>query len=115
MPAPDVDLDGPTQMLVSSVDYNDYVGRLCIGKVERGVIRKGQEVTICDYHNSHEPYRAKVVNLYTINGLERTPVDEASAGDIVCLSGIANISIGDTICAVGSEEPVPFVKFRSLR
>ena len=110
MPAPDVDLDGPTQMLVSSVDYNDYVGRLCIGKVERGVIRKGQEVTICDYHNSHEPYRAKVVNLYTINGLERTPVDEASAGDIVCLSGIANISIGDTICAVGAEEPVPFVK-----
>ena len=110
MPAPDVDLDGSTQMLVSSVDYNDYVGRLCIGKVERGVIRKGQEVTICDYHNSHEPYRAKVVNLYTINGLERTPVDEASAGDIVCLSGIANISIGDTICAVGAEEPVPFVK-----
>ena len=110
MPAQDVDLDGPTQMLVSSVDYNDYVGRLCIGKVERGVIRKGQEVTICDYHNLHEPYRAKVVNLYTINGLERTPVDEASAGDIVCLSGIANITIGDTICAVGAEEPVPFVK-----
>lgn len=110
MPAPDVNLDGPTQMLVSSVDYNDYVGRLCIGKVERGVIRKGQEVTICDYHNSHEPYRAKVVNLYTINGLERTPVEEASAGDIVCLSGIANITIGDTICAVGTEDPVPFVK-----
>ena len=110
MPAPDVDLEGPTQMLVSSVDYNDYVGRLCIGKVERGVIRKGQEVTICDYHNSHSPYRAKVVNLYTINGLERTPVDEASAGDIVCLSGIADITIGDTICAVGAEEPIPFVK-----
>ncbi len=110
IPAPDVDLDGPTQMLVSSVDYNDYVGRLCIGKVERGVIRKGQEVVICDYHAAHEPYRAKVVNLYTINGLDRTPVDEAAAGDIVCLSGIANITIGDTICAVGTEEPVPFVK-----
>ena len=110
MPAPDVDLEGPTQMLVSSVDYNDYVGRLCIGKVERGVIRKGQEVMICDYHNSHDPYRAKVVNLYTINGLERTPVDEASAGDIVCLSGISDITIGDTICAVGAEEPVAFVK-----
>ena len=110
MPAPEVDLEGPTQMLVSSVDYNDYVGRLCIGKVERGVIRKGQEVTICDYHQSHDPYRAKVVNLYTINGLERTPVDEAAAGDIVCLSGIANITIGDTICAVDAEEPVPFVK-----
>ncbi len=110
MPAPDVDLDGPTQMLVSSVDYNDYVGRLCIGKVERGLIRKGQEVTICDYHDSHDPYRAKVVNLYTINGLERVPIDEARAGDIVCLSGIANVTIGDTICAVDAEEPVPFVK-----
>lgn len=110
MPAPDVDTEGSTQMLVSSVDYNDYVGRLCIGKIERGVIRKGQEVTICDYHQSHEPYRAKVVNLYTIDGLERTPVDEAKAGDIVCLSGIANITIGDTICAAGAEDPVAFVK-----
>ncbi len=110
MPAPDVDTEGSTQMLVSSVDYNDYVGRLCIGKIERGVIRKGQEVTICDYHQSHEPYRAKVVNLYTIDGLERTPVDEAKAGDIVCLSGIANITIGDTICAAGTEDPVAFVK-----
>jgi len=110
MPAPEVDLDGSLQMLVSSIDYNDYVGRICIGKIERGTIRKGQEVTVCDYHGSHDPYRAKVVNLYTINGLERTPVDEAKAGDIVCLSGIANITIGDTICAVGAEEPVAFVK-----
>jgi len=110
MPAPEVEVEAETQMLVSSVDYNDYVGRLCIGKVERGVIRKGQDVTICEYHGSHEPYRAKVVNLYTINGLERTPVDEASAGDIVCLSGIADINIGDTICALGVEDPVPFVK-----
>ncbi|MBQ3879294.1 MAG: translational GTPase TypA [Oscillospiraceae bacterium] len=110
IPCPEVDDEGPTQMLVSSIDYNDYVGRICIGKIERGVIRKGQEVVVCDYHEGHAPYRAKIVNLYTIEGLERVPVDEARAGEIVCLSGIADITIGDTICEVNNPDPISFVK-----
>ena len=65
---PDVDMDGEMQMLVSSIDYNDYVGRICIGRVERGTLRKNQDVTVCHYHNNHEPYRSKAVNLYTIEG-----------------------------------------------
>jgi GTP-binding protein len=110
MPCPEVDTEGDLQMLVSSIDYNDYVGRICIGKVERGTIRKGQEVVVCDYHQGHEPYRARVVNLYTIEGLNREPVEQACAGDIVCLSGIADVTIGDTICAVQTPEPISFVK-----
>ena len=97
-------------MLVSSLDYNDYVGRICIGKVERGVLSKTQDITICDFHNLHAPYRSKAVNLYTIEGLERIARDSVTAGDIVCVSGIENITIGDTICALDKAEPVPFVK-----
>ena len=107
---PDVDMDGEMQMLVSSIDYNDYVGRICIGRVERGTLRKNQDVTVCHYHNNHEPYRSKAVNLYTIEGLNRVPIDEAKAGDIVCLSGISDITIGDTICDPTRVEPLPFVK-----
>ncbi len=107
---PDVDPDGTTQMLVSSLDYNEYVGRICIGKVERGVLNKAQDITICDFHNLHAPYRSKAVNLYTIEGLERIAADNVAAGDIVCVSGIENITIGDTICALDKAEPLPFVK-----
>lgn len=107
---PEVDTGGPTQMLVSSIDYNEYVGRLCIGRVERGSIRKGQDVVICEYHGAHPSYRSKVVNLYQIDGLDRTPVDEARAGDIVCVSGVAEITIGDTICHPEAVEAVAFVK-----
>jgi len=107
---PDINPDGPTQMLVSSLDYNDYVGRICIGKVERGILSKGQDITICEYHNSHPPYRSKAVNLYSIEGLERVPEDSVEAGDIVCVSGVENITIGDTICALDQPEPIPFVK-----
>ncbi len=107
---PDIDPDGPTQMLVSSLDYNDYVGRICIGKIERGVLSKGQDITICDFHGAHAPYRSKAVNLYSIEGLERVPMDSVGAGDIVCVSGIENITIGDTICALDKAEPIPFVK-----
>lgn len=107
---PDVDEDGPVQMLVSAIDYNDYVGRICIGRLERGIIRKNQDVTVCHYHNNHEPYKSKAVNLYGIEGLNRIPIDDARAGEIICLSGIADITIGDTICAVDSPEPVSFVK-----
>ena len=108
--APTVDPEGATQMLVSSIDYNEYVGRVCIGKIERGTMVKNQDIKICEYHDAHPPYNAKVVNLYQIDGLHRVPVDEAKAGDIVCISGVADITIGDTVCAPDAVEPLPFVK-----
>ena len=110
IPAPDVDIDGPTQMLVSSIDYNDYVGRIATGRIERGVIKKNQEVVVCHHHGQHEPYRAKIANLFTIDGLKRVSVDSATAGDIVCLSGVENITIGDTVCDPSKPEAIPFVK-----
>ena len=110
IPAPEVDTEGPMQMLVSSIDYNEYVGRIAIGRVERGEIKVNQDVTVGDYHETKKPYRGKVVTIYQIEGLKRVPCDSAKAGDIVCISGIENITIGDTICAFGEFEAVPFVK-----
>ncbi len=110
VPAPHVDADGPTQMLVSSIDYNDYVGRIGIGRIERGSMKVGQQVSVCSYHGSDKPYNAKVVTLYTIEELERKPVEEASAGEIVCFSGIENVTIGETLCDPDNVEPLPFVK-----
>ena len=109
IPAPEY-IEGPAQMLISSIDYNEYVGRICIGKIERGEIRKNHEAVICEYHDAHEPYRSKIVNLYQIDGLERIPVDSAKSGDIVCISGISDITIGDTVCDPEAPEPLPFVK-----
>ncbi|MDO5142470.1 MAG: translational GTPase TypA [Eubacteriales bacterium] len=110
IPAPQVDLEGPTQMLVSSIDYNEYVGRIGIGRIERGTMKVGQQVTVCDYHGATQPYNTKVVTLYTIEELERKPVDEAKAGEIVCFSGIENVTIGETLCDPSAVEPLPFVK-----
>ena len=110
IPAPQVDTEGPTQMLVSSIDYNDYVGRIGIGRIERGSLKVGQQVTVCDYHGSTQPYNAKVVTLYTIEELDRKPVDEAKAGEIVCFSGIENVTIGETLCDPEHVEALPFVK-----
>ncbi len=107
---PTVDESGATQMLVSSIDYNEYVGRVCIGKIERGNMVKNQDIKICEYHDAHPPYSAKIANLYQIDGLHRVPVDSAKAGDIVCISGISDITIGDTVCEVDAIEPLPFVK-----
>lgn len=107
---PEGDENGSTQVLVSAIDYNDYVGRIAIGKVERGTIRQGQELTVCDYHSLKEPYKGKAVNLYQIGAFDRIAVEEASVGDIVCFSGIENITIGDTVCAAGEVDPLPFVK-----
>ena len=98
------------QMLVSSIDYNEYVGRIAIGRIERGEVKVNQDVSVGDYHNSKKEYRGKIVTIYQIEGLNRVPCDSARAGDIVCISGIENITIGDTICDYGSFEAVPFVK-----
>nr|WP_302649993.1 translational GTPase TypA [uncultured Agathobaculum sp.] len=110
IPAPQVDTEGPTQMLVSSIDYNEYVGRIGIGRIERGSMKVGQQVTVCDYHGATQPYNAKVVTLYTIEELDRQPIEEAKAGEIVCFSGIENVTIGETLCDPAHVEPLPFVK-----
>ena len=110
IPAPEVDDSGSLQMLVSSIDYNDYVGRIAVGRVERGEIKVNQDVSVGDYHETKTEYRGKIVSLYQIEGLNRVPCDSAKAGDIVCISGIENIYIGDTICEFGKFEPIPFVK-----
>lgn len=110
IPAPQGDAAGPLQMLVSSLDYNDYVGRICIGRIERGTIRQNQEVTICDYHDKSIQQKGKIVALYAFDGLGRAPIQEASAGEIVAFSGISDITIGRTVCDPLNVEPLPFVK-----
>ena len=110
IPAPSGDPAAPMQMLVSSLDYNDYVGRICIGRIERGTIRQNQEVAICDYHDPSVQEKGKIVALYTFNGLSRIPVTEASAGEIVAFSGISDITIGRTVCDPLKIEPLAFVK-----
>ena len=110
IPAPEGDIDAPFQMLVSSIDYNNFVGRIAIGRIERGTLRQNQEIVVCDYHNPEKKYRSKVVNIYQFDGLKRVPVTEAKMGDIVCISGIEDISIGNTLCDPADAAPLPFVK-----
>ena len=109
IPAPTGDENGPLQLLVSSIDYNEYVGRIAVGRVERGVIRVGQDVAICDYHDPELKQRGKVVALYEFDGLGKNPIPQAKAGEIVALSGMADITIGRTLCAPEAPEPLPFV------
>ena len=110
IPAPEQDTEAPFQMLVSSIDYNEYVGRIAVGRIERGVINQNQEITVCDYHGDRQPRKAKAVTLYEFEGLAKVPVESASAGSIIAMSGIADITIGDTICQNSCVEPLPFVK-----
>jgi len=111
IPEPEMDETQPFQMLVSSVDYNEYVGRIAIGRIERGVIKQNQEIEVCNFHHADEPtMKAKAVSLYQFEGLNKIPVTEASAGNIIAMSGIGDVTIGDTICAKGAAEPLPFVK-----
>ena len=110
IPAPGGSKEEPLQLLVSSIDYNEYVGRIAVGRVERGTIKVNQEVTICDYHDPELKQKGKVVALYAFDGLGKTPIQEASAGEIVALSGMADITIGRTLCATDAVEPLPFVK-----
>ncbi|MDR3292556.1 MAG: translational GTPase TypA [Clostridiales bacterium] len=107
---PEGDPSGELQLLVSSIDYNDFVGRIGIGRIERGVVTVNGEVAICNYHGEMQPYKGKIVSLYQIEGLKKTPIQTAKVGDIVCFSGIESINIGDTITSVNAIEPVAFVK-----
>jgi GTP-binding protein len=110
MPAPEGDENGPIQALISSIDYNDYVGRIAIGRIERGTMQQGKEVVITNYHSGAPEYKAKITNIYQFEGLKRVPVETATVGDIVSFSGIENITIGDTICDPEKVEPLKFVK-----
>ncbi|MCI8611295.1 MAG: translational GTPase TypA [Clostridiales bacterium] len=111
IPAPEGDPDAPLQMLVSSIDYNEYVGRIGIGRIERGAVRVGSEAVIVNYHTPDAPpKKMKIVSLYQYDGLGKATVESASMGDIVCFSGAEDITIGDTITAPTNPEALEFVK-----
>ena len=110
IPAPEGEPDEDLQLLVSSIDYNDFVGRIGIGRIERGTIRKGMEAMISNYHSTDAPKRTKIVSIEQFSGLGRVPVESATVGDIVCFSGAGDITIGDTLTCVANPEPLPFVK-----
>ena len=105
---PKGDLNGPTQILFSSLDYDDYIGRIGIGRVERGTVKHNQQIILCN--NDGGEIKAKVSRLYQFEGLKRVEVESASLGDLVCVSGIAELNIGDTACDPECIEPLPFVK-----
>ncbi|MBQ4283375.1 MAG: translational GTPase TypA [Lachnospira sp.] len=110
IPAPEGDPDSDTQMLISTIDYNEFVGRIGIGKIENGNIKVNQEVIIVNHHDTTIRKRVRVTKLYTFNGLNKVEVNEASYGDIVAVSGIADIRIGDTLCSVDNPVAIPFQK-----
>ena len=110
IPAPSGDENAPLQMLVSSIDYNEFVGRIAIGRVENGTLRQGEDILLTNYHATRPDVRAKAVNLYTFDGLKRVPVESAQPGEIVALSGLDSVNIGDTICDPLAPSALPFVK-----
>ncbi|MBQ9166497.1 MAG: translational GTPase TypA [Oscillospiraceae bacterium] len=111
IPAPEVELDAPFQMLVSSIDYNEFVGRIAVGRIERGTIRQNQEIVVCNYHEEGKvSKKMKATALFQFDGLSRVPAEMQEAGNIIALSGIGDISIGDTICSPDCVEPLSFVQ-----
>ncbi len=110
IPAPQGDLEAPTQMLISTIDYNEYVGRIGVGKVENGTLKVNQDVVIVNAHDEAKKLKVKVSRLYKFEGLEKVEVDSAEIGDIVAVSGIADLHIGDTLCAPEAPEAIPFQK-----
>ena len=110
VPAPCGDEKAGLKLLVSSAEHNDYVGKLAVGKVERGSIRVGQNVVVCNYHDESKRVKSKIVSLFVYEGLKRVNVESATVGEIVCVAGLDNVTIGDTICDDYDVEPVEFVK-----
>ncbi len=110
IPSPDCDEEGDFQLLVSNTELNEYVGKIAVGRVERGVIRQNDSITIVNYNDPSKNIKAKAAALLTFEGLKRTQVTEAHAGDIVCIAGSDEVKIGDTICASSKVEALPFVK-----
>lgn len=110
IPAPEGDAEADTQVLISTIDYNEYVGRIGVGKVDNGTIKVNQDVTLVNYHDPENVKRVKISKLYEFEGLNKVEVQEATVGAIVAISGIADISIGDTICSLENPKPIPFQK-----
>ena len=109
IPAPEGDENGPCQMLVSSAEHNDYVGKLAVGKIARGNLKVGKSVCLCNYHDE-KIVKAKIVSLFVFEGLKKVAVDSAMPGEIVCVAGLEGVQIGDTICDSEKIEPIEFVK-----
>lgn len=107
---PKMDEDAPFQMLISSTEQNDYLGKLAVGKVESGTIKLNQTVYIKNFFDSSKAYSGKVVNIFNFNGLKRDPIEQGTAGDIICIAGLPDITIGDTISETNEMESIPFVK-----
>ncbi|MGN0268690.1 MAG: translational GTPase TypA [Lachnospiraceae bacterium] len=110
IPAPQGDPEAPTQMLISTIDYNEYVGRIGVGKVENGTLKSNQEVVIVNHHDADKKLKVKISRMYKFDGLNKVEVDTAGIGDIVAISGIAEIHIGDTLCSPEAPEAIPFQK-----
>lgn len=107
---PEGDPDAPFQMLCSSVDYNEFVGRIGIGRIQNGRMKVGQDVQVCDWHDPSVSIKGRITKLYEFKANGREPAEEASAGDIVAFSGITDVTIGNTLCTPANVEPLPFVK-----
>ncbi|MBO4886651.1 MAG: translational GTPase TypA [Clostridia bacterium] len=110
IPAPEGDVDAPAQVLVSTIDYNDYVGRIGVGRIERGTLKAGQMAVRCIYGHEEVSAPTRLNGLFCFDGLKRVPVEEAKMGDIVAITGFEDLMIGDTICQPGFAEPLPFIK-----
>lgn len=110
IPAPEGDPEAGTQVLISTIDYNEYVGRIGIGKVENGSVKVNQEVVICNHHDPDKLIKTKISKLYEFDGLKKVEVTEAKIGSIVAISGISEIHIGDTLCSPDNVSPIPFQK-----
>ena len=110
IPAPEGDENAPAQMLISSAEHNEYVGKLAVGKISRGQLKVGQSVVLCNYHDEKKSVRSKVVSLFVFEGLKKVPVQTVSMGDIACVAGLEDVQIGDTICDQNKVEPIEFVK-----
>ena len=110
IPAPEGDENMPAQMLISSAEHNDYVGKLAVGKVGRGQLKVGQSVVLCNYHDDKKIVKSKIVSLFVYEGLNKVPVQSVGIGEIACVAGLEDVQIGDTICDASKIEPIEFVK-----